>query len=99
MALHSLLKRSRQYCMLSFVTTILKRHVKIFQGVVPCCDRCGISVSGQGGLQCVCVCVLCCDRCGGSAGGRGGCRCVFLVVTDVEVVPVDREALSVCSFL
>ena len=24
---------------------------------------------------------------------------MFLVVTDVEVVPVDREALSVCVFL
>ena len=80
MALHSLLERSRQYCMLSFVTTILKRHVKIFQGVVPCCDRCGISVSGQGGPQCVCV-------------------CVFFVVTDAEVVPVDGEAVGVCSLL
>ena len=45
------------------------------------------------------MCVPCCDRCGGSAGGQGGSQCVFLVVTDVEVVPVDREALSVCSLL
>ena len=68
---------------------------------VPCCDRCGGSAGGQGGSGCVCVCVCvpCCDRCRGSAGGQGGSQCVFLVVTDVEVVPVDREALSVCSLL
>ena len=40
------------------------------------------------------MCVPCCDRCGGSAGGQGDSQCVFLFVTDVEVVPVDREALK-----